>query len=962
MTFGEDKKIKQEQVALPQAPPSSRVVTFGGPIKPPTGKVIDFPSTEETEIGTISKPPGFLDEVETFAKRKAAIGAKAITGDVPFIRQLLPEDIKEVKPFSTFEKSQFALTRFARDIGLFVGTQGAASAVTKIPAVAGVGRALSKVPIARKIIPEFAKGFAFGAATAGSEDPSQIAKAGAGTGAFFAGIPLAVRGAQKALKPLIGPVTSFFRKQVSPLKSKVKDLTFARFKDVGLGQFESEKFVRNLESTLTKVEREAIPFVREGTKVPKGLNRPDITQIIKANKPKLSVAAKEVGNYLDDAHKFLLENYGDDVGFVENFIPRFWDIPKNKVPQVVKWFVTRAPFLKNRSIKTIQEGVDKFGLKPKTLDIAELIRIYDQYKIKAVSNLKFIKSLQGLTDDVGTPVIQSIKKGPADWVTMDHPALRKVVASFVGKGEGKKLLLNRAPVKVHPEIANEVNAMLGRPFNTGASRTLDTFNAFAKKAALSLSMFHPVALTETGGAAGLGKKMVDLWNPVRAWKTIKNKRWDIFTQEPITKDAIRHGVVFGSIPDVQVGRVRDFINNLAFRTKRIPVIGSGVKKIKGFNDLWDKSLWDYYHNGLKLYGYEKLSQDAARKFPNIPPEIAKRETANFVNNSFGGQAWDLMMKSPKWQQAAHWLLLSPDWTLSTIKQAVAPFGLFSATGTPAGRKVTAELGKKFWEKGSLYFFGSMNLLNKAYTEAEFGPGKGRYMWDNAPGHKTHLFIGRNPDGTESYLRWGKQFRELPEFFIDPIGKFGSKLSPAIRQTVEQFQARSFGKFGRDLAFKDKGFLPGIPQRLLHAGTTFTPFSARGFKRSLNPLSIAFPISKGLTPFETRNLFKSAIESGDQDRIKEIWRASLDNNLDALSLFKTASSSIKSDLTFERRQEAFKLFQRLKGIPIEQQRQLLDDLRARGLFTKDLEKQLIKLIQQQRSVDTQRLFLEQREVQ
>ena len=33
-------------------------------------------------------------------------------------------------------------------------------------------------------------------------------------------------------------------------------------------------------------------------------------------------------------------------------------------------------------------------------------------------------------------------------------------------------------------------------------------------------------------------------------------------------------------------------------------------------------------------------------------------------------------------------------------------------------------------------------------------------------NQTYLFSGRNKDGTEKYIRWGKQFREFPELLFD----------------------------------------------------------------------------------------------------------------------------------------------------------------------------------------------------
>ena len=44
------------------------------------------------------------------------------------------------------------------------------------------------------------------------------------------------------------------------------------------------------------------------------------------------------------------------------------------------------------------------------------------------------------------------------------------------------------------------------------------------------------------------------------------------------------------------------------------------------------------------------------------------------------------------------------------------------------------------------------------------------MMGNANGQTTHMFTGRYEDGTETYIRWGKQFREFPELWTNEKGE------------------------------------------------------------------------------------------------------------------------------------------------------------------------------------------------
>lgn len=957
--------ITFDDIGTKQKTTPNRIITFDDVEvkKKPVSKAITFENIptkkapkEIEEYGEIRKPRP-LEFVKAGLKRKGALGARAIIGDIPYLRKALPKRWKETKPVTGAEKAQFPITRLARDIALYAGTSGIVGAAAKIPKIAKAGQIISKIPKVGKAIttlaPEFAKGAIFGGAVAETEKPKEIAKKAAQMGTVFAGVPIALKGLKKVALPITTRLAKIIKPKLSPIKSKVVGLIRKRYTQTQEGLLDSEIFIRSIEKGLTKQQREIIPFIREKTVIPKKLNRPDLMVLMKKEGHLLKPYAEKIGSYLDDAHKFLVENYGDDVGFWENYLPHLWDIPKNKMKQTVNWFVTRNPHLKKRYIATMQEGINKFNLKPKTLDIATILRVYDQYKVKAISNLKFAKGLTGLVGEEGKKVIQRIDKAPTDWVTIDHPALRRAMGRVIGKDKAKILMLNKVPVKVHPEIANEIKVVLDRPFSGAGVRAADTINAFVKKANLSFSLFHHVALTETAIATPtVGRQMLKLWNPVKAWKAIKTGNYGVFEKIPLSKDAVRHGLQIGAISDVQVGKVRTALANLERITKSVPVVGKITKKIRSFNTFWDKALWDYYHTSLKLYGYEGLVQRGLKTHPKLPAEVVKKEVAQFVNDTFGGQAWDLLLKSPKWRQGMHWLLLSPDWTLSTVRQAMSPTG--AGAVTQLGRTLRAEMGEKFWHKGIIYFYGGMNLLNKGFTEVY--TGKGRYMWENAPDHKTHLFIGLNPDGTEKYLRWGKQFRELPEFFINPVKKAWSKVSPIIRMLQTQvrpspiWQREFYGK-----PFYGKEALMG---RVKALGKGVLPYSVTGTIRAKHPLGMAFPISKGMSSYKARELFKQAIQRKDKNALREIYASALNNNLDAKSLFKQARTAIKSDITFEFKKEAQKIIEKLKRLGKEKGRIEFEKMKKSGEITPELNKQLVKILKLKKSVKTQKEKMEE----
>jgi len=952
------------------------VVTFDDiqikPTKTKKSNIVTFEDIPTKEKDLQRQPeiritPSRKEQLIASMKRKGALGAKAVLGDIPYARKLLPESWKETVPYSGVEKVQYPLTRLGRDIGLFAATEGVTSVIPW----------LAKAKLASQMTKMGLQGAAFGAVTAGTEEPKEIAEKAITTGAILGAVPPVFKGIGAVGKPIVSRISKYLKPKITPIKAKIVDLIRKRYSAIQTGLLDSEIFIKDIEKKLTTQERELIPFIKERTAIPRKLNRPDLMALMKEKGHQLKETSKEIGGYLDEAHQFLVDNYGQDIGFWENYLPHIWDIPKNKMKETVNWFVTRNPHIKRRFISTIQEGVNKFNLKPKTLDIASILRTYDQLKIKAVANLKFVKGVTDLKTVSGytkrgkpilTNLVQRADKAPPDWIMIDHPALRRGIA-HMGKAKdiiykqtlkaaevipARPLIVSKIPIKAHPEIANEIKVVLDRPFSGTAARALDTINAFVKKGNLSLSLFHHLALGETAIATPtVGRRMLKLWNPIRAYKAIKSGNYGAFENIPLSRDAVQHGLQLGAISDVQVGRIRSSLLNLESKTKSIPIVRKLTKGIRTFNDMWDKHLWGYYHTSLKLYGYEGLVQRNIKAHPNLPVEVIKKETAQFVNDTFGGQAWDLLLKNPKWQQSMHWLLLSPDWTLSTVRQAISPTG--AGAVTKLGQNLRAEMGQDFWKRAVVYFWGGMNLLNKSMTEVY--TGKGRYMWDNAPGHKTHLFLGLNPDGTEKYLRWGKQFRELPEFFINPPKKAWAKVSPIIRMAQAQFvphpqwQKDFYGK-----PFWNKEALMGRGKQVLKSAM---PYAISGAMRSLHPLSFAFPISKGMTPYKGRELFKDAIQRKDKRYLREIWASALNNNLNAESLFKQARSSVKSDITFEFKKEAQAIIEQLRVLGKERGMQKLRQMRESGELGPELEQQIRKIIKQQKSIKQQKRKLEER---
>ena len=50
----------------------------------------------------------------------------------------------------------------------------------------------------------------------------------------------------------------------------------------------------------------------------------------------------------EEGDKDFASRLNEEFGFVKDYVPHMWDIPKNKTKDVVNWFVTKTPSLKKR--------------------------------------------------------------------------------------------------------------------------------------------------------------------------------------------------------------------------------------------------------------------------------------------------------------------------------------------------------------------------------------------------------------------------------------------------------------------------------------------------------------------------------------------------------------------------------------------------------------------------------------
>lgn len=646
-------------------------------------------------------------------------------------------------------------------------------------------------------------------------------------------------------------------KELTEAQKRAREVVFIRH-----GNIEAEKFSARLaaDDVAKKFDletRQDMTFYAEQTRNPLRGDGPSNT--VRGVEDRL----KSVPGALDEADNLKLQRdefwkmanesgYADEMAFLENYIPHFWITSAPRAKTAVQSFMRKNPHAQKRTVFSYEDGIAA-GLEPLTLDAVELTRLYKSNLTTIIENNKMIKTLETLEVAPGEmAIVRGGGKIPQGYKPVNHRAL--------GPSGGF----------VHPEIADVVGAVLEAPFDGNIARRVSMLNAFAKKAALSFSFFHHIALAESAFAS-LGIKGLSFTK-----KSGFRKGLELLKNEAGTKEALRNGLNLGAISDVQVTKVQQALMRMEAGLKKTPVLGKVAKGIRKGNDLWDKVLWDYWHTGLKSYAYHELYTQALKRSPGINKIELGRDIARSVNNAFGGQTWDLLMKSPKWQQAAHWILLAPDWTYSNIMVALSPF-----EGGHVGR-----FGRAYWRRsimGGMTFSAMLNYALTSYTD-----GQGRFPWENEIGHRMDIQLPYKDDkGRRQYIKLGKQMREPLRWVYEPFKQFGAKLAPGIQIAVEQLAGTSTTGF--PLPHKDEEGGEALASRAGAIGEKFVPFAF-----SDTNFGFALPRSAGTTGFKVINGLKKALAEKDSRAMADWMRAAAVNGYDPRKMLSLAKRDLARD--------------------------------------------------------------------
>lgn len=700
----------------------------------------------------------------------------------------------------------------------------------------------------------------------------------------------------------------------------------------------------------------------------------------------------EIKDWYDLMYHYI-ENAGlrGDAGYIaEGYVNHIWDKSKSDPEAYDRYVRLKSANMRHREIPTYADGI-AVGLVPKFTDILDIMSYYSRQNIEAVSNRHLLDNLLNLCVDV---------KNTDGEVVQQLPVVTTASPSFGDRSRYERYEIPgiSGDVWVLKDVKGWFNAIFGTERTPGigpkmrsAAKAYDVLSGILKTIQLSFSFFHAGALTEVSVAQqGPIKGFKDILKYIIAESAFKGTM-PAYAHPADFKLAASHLVQLGATKDYAAAEVAGFYDKIHevmqdFRKEHPnPLTWTGELAAalpKYLNKGMSIMLWEYLHDGLKIALFKKLAGDVDKRLLHIYNtgqqdtnqyedfatwqeskayrilrEQMLDEAGQYVNDTFGGQYWELMNVSPtliKWLRRA---LLSPDWLISTQRHFFSMFGFGSlysegnfrewikyntdnlqrllGKDVPRNelRRMRSKNAKECYLIGvAIFYYAAFNIINaiaragdeddekkKAEEIRKTNPDykspyelaypDGMKWWEytmlgNSPRHETHLFLGRYEDGTEYYVRWGKQFREFPELFIGKNGfefpgplieRMKGKSNPLLRYTEGAFGVLDIHGYNAPYDMQEMRDKYGKEITLLaYTAQQFLPFSVPTQEdKEFKLLDLAMPSQKGFTRWKAVNYFEDFIVSGEMDGIERTYKAAVMNGINAEECLQAAIARVKA---------------------------------------------------------------------
>ncbi|MDD5225576.1 MAG: DEAD/DEAH box helicase family protein [Candidatus Omnitrophica bacterium] len=402
------------------------------------------------------------------------------------------------------------------------------------------------------------------------------------------------------------------------------------------------------------------------------------------------------------------------------------------------------------------------------------------------------------------------------------------------------------------------------------------------------------------------------------WKgMVKGNQFAVDHPE-LSKKWAKYLLSMGTTEDYNVYRVDRMLDGAISKCKEknIKLVPEFVKFLKGIKDVQSRYLFGYIQDGLKLYAAE--SHAAREGLTPSDPNYNKKmlEIARLVNEGYGGQNWATLHISPALLQGLQNVFLAPDYNYGQIRANLAWTGLGAMY--KENRGLRRRMAVRTAIKSAIFLGLGYNLLNALFRRKdreehpEFYQDKDYDIFDdtvfgNTTGHKSHIFIGRNEDGTERYLRIGKQFREGVEFFynfkeerlntpIEFAQKVGTKVAPALQLIAIATTGKNFSGFEARTLSKSNEYWPqaiGFFKTMALEAMPITLTRALDDSSEWSWTDLAMNKSRGMSYTKAKEWFKKAISEKDRDLFTDIYYDAVRNGLDPVDILSQSISEIKA---------------------------------------------------------------------
>lgn len=503
--------------------------------------------------------------------------------------------------------------------------------------------------------------------------------------------------------------------------------------------------------------------------------------------------ADRIRTRLEETFNVLLEaRYLEPDQHIENYIPQVYQRPDartlDRVVRSINTLRKDTPYNKSRLYQTYMEAFKQAGLKPKSMDIAVILREYESMARQAAANQAFVETLkmQGILVSRN----DAERMTPNHTFEFNHPAGRDGENGYlVGHMDARRVL------------EGVIDMGLDRK---DMGRNLNKLINHSKALTLSFSGFHFFSLAESMMQSARFTPVSGLSD---VWKALRQRKALVDT---VGEDWIRSGLTLANeLDNTQSPLSKDLeslITNLRMKDSWVAQAGAKVAGVvKKALEVQSKYLWEVTHNAFKLYRAEsefaRLSEKHADKINSgeMTMDEIRRQIAYDVNDMFGGQNWEAYLSSAahkSWRQRASMVLLAPDWTLSNIRIAGKAIGSVVDTG-PTGslrRRYLANSLVMMAFLGTAMNYMMWPLLSEEDRKKFMEEGGSLNGWADGfdIDHLTSFFVGYDDKGRAQYAKPLKQVTEVLRWFTDPKEIFGSKLAPLTGEVIAQLSGHHPG--------------------------------------------------------------------------------------------------------------------------------------------------------------------------